>query len=149
MCGNERIFGRFAGDLFVFGNLTNIMKRLYIYINLCYNKIERINMDFCHRQFCDGKRGYCMCNSEEKCQRMREVVLRKLTDKLKEAKRENNANNCKKMIGEISGELENYDCEAVAELKKWILRYREAQFYPPRILALEMIISQLEEFLKN
>lgn len=58
MCGNERIFGRFAGDLFVFGNLTNIMKRLYIYVNLCYNKIELINMDFCHRQFCDGKGGY-------------------------------------------------------------------------------------------
>lgn len=80
---------------------------------------------------------------------MREVVLRKLTDKLKEAKSENNACNCKKMIGVICGELKDYDCEAVAELKKWILRYREAQFYPPRALALEMIISQLEEFLKN
>lgn len=88
-----------------------------------------------------------MCNQEKRCEKMRNAVLRVLTEKLKSEREKEAYSNCKNIIAEIKEEISEYDCEPFVMIKKKIKNYQKCEHYAKRTRMIDVLIAALEAFL--
>ena len=90
-----------------------------------------------------------MCNQEEKCKEMRRSALKVLTEELKKARQKEKFNISKRVMELIEKEVSALDCQPCSELRQRIEAYDTAGNLYERMGIIDMLIAELEAFLKD